>query len=375
MNQIGFNDIILAREREFVVNTNFDDEKSDIVINVSENNHILNTYHFPIREKLQTEELEIVTKEKHKIILNDWELLFYVQDKVKQSNHARSLDKLGLILTKKNLLQEAIESLTMAIVEDNNFVDAYIHLSQAYIKAEIYPEAVETLTKALEISPDYADLYFYLGSAYLKKFDFQQAVDSLEKALEINPQYGFSHYTLGRVYLLSVAMKVGASELLPVSLRQKKILSHLQKAMDLNNKFNHSNVRQAMKEVMDENYEEAVSLLEDVDVDLDKGKENHFNDEFYLNFMFGGKSKDDKVISNYIQLLQRKTQEKPNFPDVRNNLGIAYLIQCRNMFLKAIEQFRMALKLNPNFKNAKKNLKLAENEGKGFIILLRALLK
>jgi len=34
-----------------------------------------------------------------------------------------------------------------------------------------------------------------------------------------------------------------------------------------------------------------------------------------------------------------------------------------------------AKKIDPNYKKAKDNLKLAENEGKGFLILLRALLK
>lgn len=375
MSQIEFSDTIFAGDREFIVATNIDEDKKGVVAKVSENSHILNTYNYPVRENMPGDELENLAREKHQTILSDWELLFYVHDKVKLSNHASSLDKLGQILLNKNLVQEAIECHTMALIEDENFIDAHIHLGQAYMKAEVYSEAIEILTKALELSPDYADLYLYLGTAYLKNHEFQKAVDRLEKALEINPQYDYSHYMLSRAYLLSIVMKLDATELLPISIRQKKIISHLQKAMDLNSSFDQTNVRQAMKEIMDEKYETAVALLEEVDVSLDKSKENHLDDEFYLNFMFGGKSKDDKVISNYIRFLQRKILEKPNFPDVHNNLGIAYLIQCRNMFLKAIEQFRIASKINPNFKKAKKNLKLAENEGKGFIILLRAMLK
>ena len=170
-------------------------------------------------------------------------------------------------------------------------------------------------------------------------------------------------------------MKVETSDMIPVSVRQKKILSHLQKAMDLNPHFVKGSARQAMKEIQDENYADALELLEQIEISLLYDEEIHYDDEFYLNFMFGGKSKDEKIISNYIQIQQQKTEEQPNYPDVHNSLGVAYLIQCRNMFLKALEEFRIALKINPNFKNAKKNLKLAENEGKGFIILLRALLK
>jgi tetratricopeptide (TPR) repeat protein len=375
MDKIGFSDTISTGDHEFSVDTIFDEEKIDIVSNITERETVVNSYHFPLKERLPFQDLESVAKEKHKTILIDWKLLFYIHDKVKRSSHPASLNKLGLIFMSKNLLPEAIECFTLAIVQDENFIEAYINLGKAYIKAEIYAEAIEILDKALEISTEYADLQNFLGIAYMKRNEFEQALDKLEKALEINPQYDLSHFMIGFTYLLSIVMKVDTSEMIPVSLRQKKILGHLQKAMDLNHYFEHSNVRHAMKEIQDENYKRAVYLLDDIEVDLVNGQGDHFDDEFYLRFMFGGKSKDDKVISDYIQVLQNKIDEKPKYPDLHNNLGVAYLIQCRNMFLKAMEQFRFALKINPNFKNAKKNLKLAENEGKGFIILLRALLK
>ena len=91
--------------------------------------------------------------------------------------------------------------------------------------------------------------------------------------------------------------------------------------------------------------------------------------------MYGGKGKDDSFIADYVQTLQETIEKYPHYADLRNNLGIANLIQCRNLFLNALAEFRTALKINPNYKRAEKNLKLAENDGKGFLILLRALLK
>ncbi|HDL18462.1 MAG TPA: tetratricopeptide repeat protein [Bacteroidetes bacterium] len=375
MNYIEFRDTIVAWNREFLIETEYNEEINEVTARVSENEHILNTFHFPLREKPENSELEQIAKKNHKSILGDWELLFYIYAKVKKSNHASSLNKMGQLLSKKNLIQEAIDCFTQAIVRDEKNIDAYINLGKAYIKAEFYPEAEDILTRVLEMSPEYADIHLYLGIAHLKRLDFPDAVNCLEKALQINPKYDFSHFMMAVAYLLSIVDKVDASEMIPVSFRQKKILGHLQKAMDLNTYFEHANVRQVMKEIHDENYQSAANLLESVEQSFEPEKDNHYDEEFYLNFMFGGKSKDDKIISDYIDLLHRRSQDKPNFPDIRNNLGIAYLIQCRNMFLKAIEQFRKALKINPNFKDAKKNLKLAENEGKGFIILLRALLK
>ncbi len=91
--------------------------------------------------------------------------------------------------------------------------------------------------------------------------------------------------------------------------------------------------------------------------------------------MFGGKGKDDEFIQHYHEKLKKAITKYPRYPDLHNNLGIVSLIQCRNLFLNALDEFREALKLNPEYKKAEKNLKLAENDGKGFLILLRAILK
>lgn len=91
--------------------------------------------------------------------------------------------------------------------------------------------------------------------------------------------------------------------------------------------------------------------------------------------MYGGKGKDNQFIGGYVERLKTSIEDYPKYADLHNSLGIAYLIMCRNLFLKALDEFRRALSINPRFKRAEKNLKLAENDGKGFLILLRAILK
>ena len=61
--------------------------------------------------------------------------------------------------------------------------------------------------------------------------------------------------------------------------------------------------------------------------------------------------------------------------NIWNNLGVIHLIQCRNLFLQALGEFRKALEINPDFEKAQKNKVLVENDGKEFLILLRAILK
>ena len=96
---------------------------------------------------------------------------------------------------------------------------------------------------------------------------------------------------------------------------------------------------------------------------------------FYLKFMYGGKGLDNDIIKKYEDKLELALEVHNDFADIWNNLGIIHLIQCRNLFLQALSEFKRALEINPGFDKARKNKKLVENDGKEFLILLRAILK
>jgi cell fate (sporulation/competence/biofilm development) regulator YlbF (YheA/YmcA/DUF963 family) len=153
----------------------------------------------------------------------------------------------------------------------------------------------------------------------------------------------------------------------------KELLSRVLKDFDI---FNKQYINAALDYIEANNFQEAFKALQNADADKKDANEfENLENEFYLNFMFGGKGKDDEFIQEYTNKLCSAIEKKPNFADLRNDLGIAYLIQCRNLFLKGLSEFRAALSINPEYERAKKNLKLAENDGKGFLILLRAILK
>ncbi len=375
MQQTKHSNSIRFEDREFLVETWYDSEELDVVTQITENGHILDTYKLRVNENTTEEETQSLTEETHKNISVDWELLFYMYKKVKGSNHVQSLNKLGLVFEIRNLLTEAIDCFQDALSIDEDYIEANINLGNVYTKAGLFDQAIELFNKTIEKTPNYPDLHYSLGVAYLKKEDFINSINSLERAIEINPSYDIAHFMLSKVYLSSMNGEQHTSDMIPSPLRQKKILAHLQKAVDLNPTFDQFEIRRSIEEIQNGNFEEAIQLVEEIDFLKQDQQSNHFDEEFYIRFMFGGKGKDVQLLSDYIDVLKEKIEENPGFPDLRNNLGVAYLIQCRNIFLKAMDQFRTALKINPSYVVAKKNLKLAENEGKGFIILLRALLK
>ncbi len=91
--------------------------------------------------------------------------------------------------------------------------------------------------------------------------------------------------------------------------------------------------------------------------------------------MYSGKSLNGSVLKNFEQELTHAIDAQGDYADLWNNLGIVHLIQCRNLFVQALNEFNKALEINPKYEKALKNKKLVENDGKEFLILLRAILK
>lgn len=373
MDRTGFSDVIEFGDREIQIQTDLDRENGRIVVRVQDNSYLLSSYELTAEGEGGANAKNVAEK-KHREVVSEWRHFSYLLDKVIKSRHAPSAVRMGRLLLERNLFPEAVDCFRRALRWDPDNVDAVVNLAQAYHQSELYDEAIDLLNRYRERFAEFADVYFWLGAAELEEMVYQQAIHHLERALELNPHYDAAHFLLCKTYLSTLVHAPDSEELIPSPLRQKKAMGHLQRAMDLNPAFNQVSSRQAMKEIQNERYDVALKLLEQVPL-FPQEAENHFDERFYLEFLFGGKSKDDGLIEEYISRLRDRLQKHPDFPDLHNQLGVAYLIQCRNMFLKAMEQFRKALKLNPDFKNAERNLKLAENEGKGFIILLRALLK
>ena len=91
MQQTRYSNSIRFENREFLVETWYDSEELDVVTQIMENGHILDTYKLRVNENTTEEETQSLTEETHKNISVDWELLFYMYRKVKGSNHVQSL--------------------------------------------------------------------------------------------------------------------------------------------------------------------------------------------------------------------------------------------------------------------------------------------
>ncbi|MCH7679452.1 tetratricopeptide repeat protein [candidate division KSB1 bacterium] len=373
MENIGLNNDVLVGERKFHVQTNFSDTKNMIVSNVFYEGQVIESKEVPAGNDTSDIEFKNRMHEVHQELVTELEVLYYISEKVKTVRHAPSANKLGLLFLQKSLYKEAIDHFNLALEIQPDSPEVYCNLGKTHLIAGDYNDAIAVLENGAAHAPQFADIQNYLGVAYLHTQNLQKAISHMEDALKLNPNYIGVHYHLGMAFLAQSLNQNGldasAGDL------QVKAEEQLNIAAERMVNRNIPNFTKVIEMVRRKSYQEAVKEFFECKPKEVLTQFLNVENEFYLKFMYGGKGKNDSYISDYVGKLQELIDEYPNYADLRNSLGIVNLIQCRNLFLKSLNEFRAALKINPKFKKAEKNLKLAENDGKGFLILLRAILK
>lgn len=375
METIGLNSEVVAGGKKFHVQTQFLESNEKIISNIFDDGKVIVTKDIAIGSRLSVRELKEQTERLHQAMISDLELLYFIAEKVRTVRHALSNNKLGLAFLKRNLFDEAMAEFERAVEIDPELTEAYLNWGRAYLQQNKFAEAIAIFSRALQKNPEYADLHNYLGYAHFRNQQLPEAAGDIKFALEKNPKYVEAVFNFCLVLLQSVLDGLEEFDHSTVVERLDRVKEFLTSIVDQRDYYKTDYLEQAIEKLNDDNIAEAMKSLEMADADRPVRAELDLESEFYLKFMFGGKGKDDEFIREYTQKLKQAVASRPDYADLRNNLGIAYLIQCRNLFLNALEEFREAIRINPDFKKAEKNLKLAENDGKGFLILLRAILK
>lgn len=374
MENIGLNNEVVAGGKTFHVQTQYLEPSEKVVANVFDNGKVIFSKGVDVKS-FTASDIKHHVNQLHQNTIADIELIYYISDKVHTIRHCASTNKLGIVFLKRNLFDEAIWEFRKAIEIDPEFIEAYNNLGYTLLKQQLYEEAIDAFAKGIKKDGDYADLHHNLGCAYLSINKYGEAIRELNRAIEINEDYIAAILNLCLVYLKSIASEDQDVGLSPIPERMDKVKQLLMIVKSREMYFKPQNIDIILEHIEKNNIAEAIKTLEKAEQELPDFMDKFLESEFYLKFMFGGKGKDDEFIRDYAEQLRQAIDKYPGYADLRNHLGISYLIQCRNLFLSALEEFREALKINPEFKKAEKNLKLAENDGKGFLILLRAILK
>ncbi len=375
MTGINFSDDIHARGRKLHLQTNTLEADQKIISTLYDGGRVLcqDTGYYSSHHSVEQLEKEIEAFHSQKI--EEIELLYLISAKVKTVRHPLSLNILGLQFLRWHLLDEAISEFELAVQYQPQYGEAYLNLGEAYYQRGGLSEAEQYLKKGVQIAPRYADLWQKLGRIYLAQEQYKKSIEAFQSALKINPTYDEAHFMMV-VCLVEVLVKgIQEKEIPQDEVCKKQIKEHLSRAAASSSRFRVPAFEQAMRMFHRGEAKRTFELLKKVDEELSPIIDLGFHHTFYLKYMFGEKGRDAKSIEDYIHQLEALIKKHPAFPDLHNMLGVAYLIQCRGLFNKTLHEINRACEINPEYERAKRNLKLAKNEGKGLLILLRSLLK
>ena len=231
--------------------------------------------------------------------------------------------------------QEPEEGLDVGTVE-LFACEAHVALSRERSNAGDVEGALEEMEKAVELKPTFADLRFNLGSLYMDVGRPDDAGANFTRALEINPKFFKASVSLARA-MFAGGDAEGAVRAIDHANGNcpnfyKDNLSELTQMLRV--RKDGEAVREAFHAILEERPSSAQISRE---VAIEAIQNGHYDEA--------------------MRELKKAVALKPDYPDLHNYLGIAY--GNSGMADDAIEEFDIALKINPYYLKARLNLALA----------------
>jgi tetratricopeptide (TPR) repeat protein len=382
MSEIGFNDNLEVSGRKFHFQTSTNSNKGKIRCEVYEDGRVLSATMVDFerrkgdRRDTVEDRLKTIVESMHNEMINEIDVLFKISEKVMQIRHCSSHNKIGIMFLQNNLAEDAIRHFQMAIEINPHNLEGYNNLGQAYIHTTNYQKAIEVIRQGMLKGEHFTDMLNNYGFALMMDNQYEAALREFKKAIKQNKSYLEAHYNIASLYFRSTLNSHDDHFLPPPSIRIQRAMEHLQQMKEKNIKVFDILYDKVLKLVNIEKIDQIIHLLEENRKKIFlKDVSNLISTNFYLKFMYGGKGLDMDTIKRYEYRLKAAIESNAEYADLWNNLGVVHLIQCRNLFLQALNEFNKALEINPDFDKAVKNKKLVENDGKEFLILLRAILK
>lgn len=243
--------------------------------------------------------------------------------------HALALDdkssfahnNLGLVLAKRDALEEAIDQFRRAVDVDPAFVEAYTNLGNFLAQQGFRDEAIAHLRHALQIEPTFVNAHNTLGNILANIGALDEAIQHFRKALQTNPQSAMTHYNLGRALA-----KHGDAEEAIVQYRQSLEIDPGD--VDVHNNLgllllSQGNIDQAILQ-----FREAIRV-----------NPNYAKAYFNLGKVDAQQDRLDEAIANF----QKALQIQPGVAEIHENLARALARQGKRT--EALQEYQEALRL------------------------------
>lgn len=220
--------------------------------------------------------------------------------------------------------------------------EAHLECASAREAAGDWAGALQSLERAATLRPQWADVHQRLGRVCEHLDQPQRARDAYERALAVNPRYFAARLSLARL-LMQLEDRAGA-------------LRQLQEAAQSGPAYAAPELQELVRELPEQTTSTGRRRLERRLAALMAGPPSPA--AAGLEVARAALRNGDDALA--IRTLKGLLQQHPDFPDLHNLLGVAY--ENEEMTDDAVEEFEIALRLNPDFLDAELNLGLALHE-------------
>lgn len=313
-----------------------------------------------------------IVEDYHKVRCQKLQRLSQMYDRLTDETDASVLEMLAVSLLDQKLFKEAEAILEKAVNLAARNSRLLNYLGFTCMMLEDYQKAYEYLIKAVELDSAFPDYHNNLGMVLLKQGRCYQASKYFEKAIDLNIYYAEAYYNLALAIILNGIKKDDYN--LAKNLVENAI-KLLGKSVGFNPAFNNDYLQKGLNALKNKDLETAFEVLSKGYNKAVRGKFPKSNYYFRLEYIFNDDLLSKDVVVNHIKKLHKLLETSPSYPDLYNDLGMAYTVLAQSYCQRAVEAYQKALKINPEYKTAMKNLKLTQNELKGLKTLLKAILK
>ncbi len=119
------------------------------------------------------------------------------------SDHIDGYYNLGNELKKTGKLEDAAQFYFMTLEKDPDFIEAYVNLGNIYNKTGNSQEAIKNYQQALQLDPESVEALFNLGNAYISERNAPAAISTFHKVIELDPEYTAAYNNLGNLYKIT----------------------------------------------------------------------------------------------------------------------------------------------------------------------------
>jgi len=370
MDQLTLTSKLRGMGKEFFLQSSGDPKNSKGSCILFEDGNPVDVLEFTLPEN--PKQAAGVIEEYHRLRQDKFQALSDLYSELADETEPPILEKLAVSLIEQKLFGEAVKVLERAVKEAPQNSGLLNHLGLTCMEIEDYDKAYENFAKIVEIHPEFPDYHNNLGKALLKSGQCFKAYKAFEQAIKLNVYFAEAYYNMAMAVILNGIKKEDYN--LAQNL-EDNATNLLAKSVGFNPSFKNFYLQRGLDALENKDLERAfIELSKGYEIATDgKFPKKTFN--FHLEYLFQNENLREDAVVRHIKKLNKHLESHPNYPDLYNELGMAYTVLTQFHSDRAIEAFQKALKLNPEYKIAMKNLKLTQNELKGLKTLLRAILK